>query len=232
MAPIRGLIFDKDGTLFDFRATWGGWTRRLVGELSEGSPERAAALSEALGFDPDKGDFIPNSPVIAHTPPEIAEVIRPLLPGVDPAILTERLNLAAAETEMVETVPLAPLFHTFSTLGLRIGLATNDAELAAKRHLQRAGIERYFDFVAGYDSGHGAKPDPGPLLAFALSQGLNAEEIAMVGDSRHDLVAGKAAGMRRVAVLTGIAQSHELSPHADVVLPDIGHLPGWIGTMK
>jgi phosphoglycolate phosphatase len=52
--------------------------------------------------------------------------------------------------------------------------------------------------------------------------------VAMVGDSAHDMHAGHAAGMRRVAVLTGIADHAELAPHAEVVLPDIGHLPGWI----
>ena len=30
---IDAVIFDKDGTLFDFRASWGGWTDRLIGEL-------------------------------------------------------------------------------------------------------------------------------------------------------------------------------------------------------
>ena len=50
----------------------------------------------------------------------------------------------------------------------------------------------------------------------------------MVGDSRHDLISGRAAGMATVAVLTGIAGAGELAPHADVVLPDIGHLPGWL----
>jgi phosphoglycolate phosphatase len=50
----------------------------------------------------------------------------------------------------------------------------------------------------------------------------------MVGDSRHDLEAGRAAGMRTVAVLTGIAGAADLAPHADVVLADIGGLPGWL----
>jgi phosphoglycolate phosphatase len=49
-----------------------------------------------------------------------------------------------------------------------------------------------------------------------------------VGDSRHDLVAGRAAGMRCVGVLTGLADRADLSPLADAVLPDIGHLPGWL----
>jgi phosphoglycolate phosphatase len=50
----------------------------------------------------------------------------------------------------------------------------------------------------------------------------------MVGDSRHDLIAGRAAGMPVVAVLTGVAGADELAPVADAVLPDIGHLPDWI----
>ena len=63
-----------------------------------------------------------------------------------------------------------------------------------------------------------------------LPTGLPPERIAMVGDSTHDLLAGRAAGMMTVGVLTGLATTTDLSPHADVVLPDIGHLPGWLGT--
>ena len=50
----------------------------------------------------------------------------------------------------------------------------------------------------------------------------------MVGDSMHDLRAGRAAGMRAVAVLTGLSDIEELSTLADVVLPDVSHLPTWI----
>ncbi|EPX85444.1 HAD-superfamily hydrolase, subfamily IA, variant 1 family protein [Salipiger mucosus DSM 16094] len=51
----------------------------------------------------------------------------------------------------------------------------------------------------------------------------------MVGDSTHDLIAGRAAGMQCVGVLTGPAAAEDLASQADVVLPDIGHLPGWLG---
>ena len=50
----------------------------------------------------------------------------------------------------------------------------------------------------------------------------------MIGDSVHDLDSGRAAGMRTVGVLTGLASRDDLAPHADVVLPDIGALPGWL----
>jgi phosphoglycolate phosphatase len=54
----------------------------------------------------------------------------------------------------------------------------------------------------------------------------------MVGDSLHDLHAGRDAGMKRAAVLTGIAEAAELAPHADVVLPDISQLAAWIDEQR
>jgi phosphoglycolate phosphatase len=54
----------------------------------------------------------------------------------------------------------------------------------------------------------------------------------MVGDSQHDLHSGREAGMRVVAVLTGLAGREELSALADVVLPDVSHLPAWISAQN
>jgi phosphoglycolate phosphatase len=112
--------------------------------------------------------------------------------------------------------------------GLRLGVATNDSEAPARQHLAAHGITDCFDFIVGYDSGHGPKPGPGMCLAFAAACGIAPGRIAMVGDSRHDLQAGRAAGMRTVAVLTGIAEARDLAPLADAVLPDIGALPDWL----
>jgi len=69
-------------------------------------------------------------------------------------------------------------------------------------------------------------------LAFTRALGLDPARVAMVGDSRHDLVAGRAAGMRTVGVLTGLAGSADLAPLADVVLADIGALPGWLAGLR
>ncbi|MEO0380084.1 MAG: HAD-IA family hydrolase, partial [Pseudomonadota bacterium] len=80
----------------------------------------------------------------------------------------------------------------------------------------------------GFDSGHGGKPAPGQLLAFCEAMDLPPEAVLMVGDSLHDLHAGRAAGMRCVAVLTGMATAKELAPHADMVLAHIGEIPGWL----
>lgn len=228
MADIRAIIFDKDGTLFDFEATWGAWARSLLLDLAAGDASRAAALGEAIGYDFAHGRFDPASPVIAGTPGEIADALLPHVPGASPLTLVARMNALAATAPQVEAVPLAPLLAALRTRGLRLGLATNDAEGPARAHLDAAGVLGMFDFVAGFDSGHGAKPGPGQLLAFAEAMGLHPAEVAMVGDSRHDLHAARAARMTAIAVLSGLALAPDLQPFADAVLPDIGHLPDWL----
>lgn len=228
---IEGVIFDKDGTLFDFRVSWGRWTEGLVNDLAAG-PDEAARLGSAIGYDLATGTFAPDSPVISHTPDEIAAVLAPHLPQFTEAALVALMNARAAVATMAPAVPLRPLLLALRQGGLRLGLATNDGEAPARAHLEGAGIDDLFDFVAGFDSGHGAKPEPGMLTAFARRTGLPPDRIAMVGDSRHDLMAGRAAGMRPVAVLTGIATAPELAPLADAVLPDIGALPAWIAGLS
>lgn len=227
---ITGVLFDKDGTLFDFRATWAGWTERLLHEVTDGDLARAQALGGAIGFDLASMEFAPDSPVIGHTPSEIADELLPFLPGMAKDVLVARMVESATTNPMAESVPLVPLFTRMKADGLRIGLATNDGEMPARAHLASVGVEGLFDYVAGFDSGHGGKPEPGMLLAFAAAFGLAPETVVMVGDSRHDLEAGRRAGMRTVAVLTGIATAEDLAPYADTVLPDIGHLPEWIAT--
>lgn len=227
---IAGIVFDKDGTLFDFRRSWGTWTARLVRDLAP-DEDAAAGLARSIGYNLDTGTFALDSPVIAATVAEIAETLLPHLPHMGRTALVGRMNAMAESVPVAEAVPLRPVLGELRGRGLKLGVATNDAEGPARAHLAQAGVSDLFDFIAGFDSGWGGKPAPGQLAAFAAHTGISPTRIAMVGDSRHDLMAGRAAGMRTVAVLTGIAEAPELAPLADAVLPDIGHLPSWLDTL-
>ncbi len=229
MTEIQAILFDKDGTLFDFHATWGVWAKSLLLDQADGDEALAARMGAAIGYDILTGEFAPDSMVIFDTPPDIAAALLPFFAGETVETLTARLNAAAASVPMVEATPLIPLLLHLQSRGLKLGVATNDGEAPARAHLEASGIAGMFDFIVGSDSGFGGKPQAGMMRAFAEHIGVGSGKIAMVGDSVHDLVAGRAAGMRAVAVLTGVADYSELAPHADVVLPDIGHLPAWLG---
>jgi phosphoglycolate phosphatase len=232
MSPVHGILFDKDGTLFDFQATWAAVTGNLLADLSAGDPVLEARLAEAAGYDLGSRALRPGSIVVAHTLAETADALLAVMPrGTDRARVIEQMLQYAETAPQVEAVPLIPYFEALGARGLKLGIATNDAEAAARAHLGRAGVEQVFDFIAGYDSGFGAKPAPGQLIGFCDATGLSPDEVIMVGDSGHDLISARAAGMRAVAVLTGLASADELAPGAEAVLPHIGLLPDWLDAL-
>ena len=226
MQDIRAILFDKDGTLFDFQATWGAWARDLLARLAPDDTARQQAIAEAMLYDLGTARFLPASPVIAGTGAEVAALIAPAA-GQPAAALEAEIARSAATAPLAPAVPLRPLLQGLRAGGLKLGIATNDYEAVARQHV--AGLDDLFDFISGFDSGHGGKPAPGMLLAFARHCGVAPAQVLMVGDSRHDLEAGHAAGMRTLAVLTGVAVTSDLEDLADAVRPDIGHIPALLG---
>ncbi len=228
LTGVRGVVFDKDGTLFDFNATWAVWTAGLIEDTAPDAATRAA-MAQVLGFDLQGRSFLPGSIVIAETSEMIAHRLLPFFADMTAADLARRLNDRAARTPQAPVLPLVPFLARLRQAGLRLGVATNDGEGPARTHLEGEGAAHLFDFIAGYDSGHGGKPAPGQLLAFVTAQGLTPGDCVMVGDSLHDLHAGAAAGMRTVGVLTGVADRADLAPAADLVLDSIAGLPDALG---
>lgn len=228
MSRADAVLFDKDGTLFDFHATWGVWAHDVILDLAGGAPDLMARLADAAHYDLGARRFRPTSPIIAGTNREAAECFAAVLPGCRVAEIEIHLMRRAAAAPLAPAVPLAPYLEGLGARGLRLGVVTNDTESGARAHLGAVGMQDRFDFIAGFDSGFGAKPAPGPLLAFARAVAVAPARVVMVGDSAHDLIAGRAAGMQVIGVLTGTASRADLAPLADAVLPDIGHVPDWL----
>ncbi len=228
---IKGLIFDKDGTLFDFNATWGVFTRRLLVSEAAGDATRLERLATVLGYDLSMNRFRPGSLVIAEPIDVVARAVLSVTGPGDLGALIARMNAFSADVPQQPATDLAPLMARLRAMGQTLGVVTNDAEDPAMRHLEDAGILDEMAFVAGYDSGHGAKPSAAPLLAFCTATGLRPMDCAMIGDSPHDLTAGRAAGMTCVGVLTGPASRDDLSPLADIVLDSVADLPVWLARL-
>src|SRR5665213_4385197 len=94
---MRGILFDKDGTLLDFEATWTPVLTRLALEVAEGDAARAAALLDAGGLDPVTRRFRAGSAIGAGTTRTIASLWHP---AVSPAELdpVSYTHLRAHET--------------------------------------------------------------------------------------------------------------------------------------
>lgn len=228
---IRGLLFDKDGTLFDFALSWSGVLNDTLANLTPDA-DLQARMALATGYDKVAGRFEPGSPAVAGALDEVAATWAGFLPDVRPVDVLQVADRIATDAvnagSLVPAVPDLPGFLSgLRAQGFFLGIATHDSEAAARAHVDGFDSLELFDFVCGYDSGHGLKPGPGMLLAFAQATGLAPAEIAMIGDSIHDLGVAPAAGAAMaVGVLTGPAEHKDLAPYADHVLPSIADLPG------
>jgi len=228
VTTIKGILFDKDGTLFDFQTTWGGWADIFFLDLARGDAALATQLAAKLGYDYAAKKFSKDSVVIAGTPAEVTAQLLDVAPDWSKESIVAHVNKVASEVPQLEPVPLTPLLTGLRARGLKLGVATNDAEAPALTHLGGANITHFFDFIVGFDSGFGAKPSSGMQDGFCRAVGLEAHECLMVGDSTHDLISGRAAGMCCIAVLTGMAERDELAPFADAVLEHIGEIPDYL----
>lgn len=225
---IKAILFDKDGTLFDFQKTWGRWVFDELTLLSEGDGALSVKLADAIGFDMREKLVLAGSPIIAGTAEDSARLMLPLLPKHTLETLVADGNKRAALVKPHPVLELGPFLDGLIEAGLTVGVATNDSEVAAISQLKELQVDDRFSYIVGYDSGFGAKPDAGMCSEFARRLDLDPSSVAMVGDSSHDIDAGNAAGMTTVAVLTGLADRSELEKTADVVLRDIGELPDWL----
>lgn len=109
--------------------------------------------------------------------------------------------------------------------GLTLVLITNKPEAFIAPLLEHFGLQHHFALCLGGDSLARRKPDPMPLLHAAEHFGAEPSRCVMVGDSRHDVMAGKAAGFRTLAVPYGYnhGESVELS-HPDHMLESLAQL--------
>lgn len=230
MKRIKGVLFDKDGTLVDFHATWIPAYERAAAQLCGNThlEGHAEELLVACGYDPVTGRCAPESPLACGTNQEIGTVWAARLGLRSAAQVVTELEHTFAEFAASRAVPVTDLSVLFDRLigkEIVLGLATMDSEALATITLTQLRVQHYMSFVCGYDSGHGEKPGPGMVEAFCEHTGLAPESVALVGDTPHDLNMGRAAGVGLVVgVLTGASSPESLACLADHVLPDITHL--------
>lgn len=85
----------------------------------------------------------------------------------------------------------------------RLGLVTSKFKSGAERGLKLVGLAQAFEIIVGADSVTHPKPHPEPVLKALELLDADAEGTVFIGDSRHDLECGRAAGVKTAAVLWG-----------------------------
>ena len=225
-AHIKGILFDKDGTLFGFSDTWADWSVSFLTALAPDDHDLRLAMAKMVGFNWDTMDFETGSVAVNASVDEQCVLLASVHPELDAQAIEKLAFHALQDTTPTPVCDLDQLFTDFKTRGLALGIATNDFEQSAVNQMQGENIYHHFDFICGFDSGFTPKPEADMILGFCEKMRLLPAEVAMVGDSSHDLEAGRSAGVGlNVGVLTGPAKHADIADLADVILPDISTLP-------
>ena len=87
--------------------------------------------------------------------------------------------------------------------GKTLGLVTSKTRSGALRGLRVAGLEDAFTAIVGADEVTHPKPHPEPVLKALELLEAPAKGAVFIGDSRHDITCGRAAGVKTAAVLWG-----------------------------
>lgn len=219
MPSIKLVAFDLDGTLVDSAAD----IARAVDRALQALGQRTYGVEEVKGWVGEG----------------LTKLLKRALTGElegepDPSLLVrcrEEFRRFYREGLCVDTRFYPGALEALDALQGRCKLAciTNKAAEYTEPLLKVLGVHERFDVVVSGDTLKVLKPDPAPLLFAASRFSLDPVHCCMVGDSRNDILAAKAAGFRAVAVSYGYRQGVDLvALGAEIELDSLAELPPWL----
>ena len=213
--PCRLFLFDLDGTLIDSKADIIKSVNlaldrlnfpridaaRIAGFVGEGVQKLIQrTLRESTGNDPE------NDLVNGATRIYLEEYGRHLM---------DNTRLYPGVKEALDALYWAD--HA---------VITNKPEMFSRRILEALGVAAHFGRILGGDSVEKRKPDPDPLRQVMAQFRTLPAETAMIGDSRVDIRAGKAAGTITCGILGGFGTREELEKEGcDLIIENAAELP-------
>ena len=211
---VKGILLDLDGTIVDSR---------------EAYLEAVKAAFMAIGQKTVNAKIVTEIPRKLEQNLSINNIIR----GVDAQkFLDAYLNAYYKATE-IRAKPMPRVSETLKKLSQKAELALITMRYVPKenvvKELEKFGLAKYFQSVITALDTHLPKPSPEALMKCAKQLGVKISECVVVGDSVADVRAGKTAGAKTVAVLSGIFTREELEREKpDLILKSINELPDFI----
>jgi phosphoglycolate phosphatase len=225
---IKGILFDKDGTLIEFSTSWVPAIIEAANFFSDNDQAVSQKMLAASGYDEKTGEVTSGSILAASNNQQIAECWSEFLTTEVNQEMVAKLDDLFQYHSQHNSVPATDLHLLFNELinrGIKLGVATSDSELGARYTLDAFGLTDKMDFICGYDSGHGIKPESGMVDGFCRQMQLDPSEVMVVGDNTHDLhMARNANAKLAIGVLTGTSTAVKLY-EADYILNHVGDIP-------
>lgn len=243
---IKGIMFDKDGTLIILDKFWfepckktveymlslcesekfiskDNYTAQLTNE------EKIQRLMMICGFLPD-GNLLQGMPVQAGTNEDVLNAciqelnnmgITPVADIFDKA-MNEFHNNIYKYGNPVAYADLPRLFKKLKDKGIKIGIATSDEYEITKYCLDKLCISEFTDYILSADRVASPKPAPDTAMEFFRLTGLKPSEVLMVGDSENDIRFAKNSKVSSVRFMPDIEKDYPTE--ADFIIHDLNDI--------
>lgn len=237
---IKGILFDKDGTLIDFYEVWGTAAGPVVERLLQhyGLEERddvRSGIWQALGVT-GSGRILADGALAYMTYPQIAAQLYPILrdAGGKRPVEEKKLGLRLQHYFYEEVCKKRTVYPVFTNLQalfgellqrkICTGIATADSLPSLENCVEKLGIAPYVSFLGASGTTLPEKPD-GRLIGHAAAQWhIKPSEIAVVGDTPNDMRFAKNGGAYAIGVLSGTGCRADMECCADAVIGSVDEL--------
>ena len=216
---VNAVLFDLDGTPIDSAPIYYEIIDVVFEKLGI-PPVAVEILREAMDDGEFDWDFVLPGRMKNRKNQLIAEA-RIIIDDIAPALFRKQIKLIPGAADMCEKI---------AACSLKMGLVTStpmDYISVKLAPLRKAGIENLLQVIVTADDVDNKKPHAEPLIKGSKELEVAVEQCVYVGDTRVDIRAGNAAGMKTVGVFTGFDDFESLKKeNPDAILDSIARLGG------
>lgn len=210
---VRGILLDLDGTVVDSK--------------------EAYAEAAKIAFQ-KMGQKIPETETVIELPKRLEQNLS--ITDIINGSVTDFLNVyfqAYYSQTKEKTTPIPNAQIALRKLSQKAKLALITMRFVHKnqiiKELENFSLAKYFSYIITALDTHKPKPSPEALIKTVKALDVNMCDCVIAGDSVIDIRAGKAAGAKTVAVLSGLYSQKELAEEKpDLILKDITWLPNHV----
>lgn len=202
----KAILFDVDGTLLDSYEFVFGAVKFALN--TQGYPYATKKnLQKAQG-----------KPLV--------EFYKTLIPGADSAVLAEaHIQFQHKNFHLVKSFPkINKTLKILKRSGYSLAVISNRLRDSLLVSLKQAGILSYFDVIVAADDVVNTKPHKDHIMTALEKLEVKSENAFMVGDTEHDILAGKNAGVKTVGVSFGWMGKDINKYNPDFIIDDIEEL--------
>jgi len=207
---VKGILIDLDGTILSTREAYIEAAKTAFTATGQETPDASVALEIPKRIE-QKQQI---SDIVKVEPLKFMNIYLKTFYAIAPSKTMPAPNAADALKKLSEKAKIALI------------TMRRVPKQAILSELRQFGLDSYFEYVVTALDTQEPKPSPEALIQAVRALDVQMCECVIVGDSVVDVRAGKAAGAKTVAVLSGLYSLAELEKaHPDFIVANIEELP-------